>query len=163
MLYVSPRTCSSSHFLYICIWLVILLVISLFVTPKFHPAGAESTWKKYGAFLNSFHQEDKQLMQRFEQIKNKCVRVVIGFVISLFVPLKMAPVGPESTWEIHGTFPNSFHPKVKWLIWKLEVVQPYDSTDTATARKTNFIFPLSKNWQIDFIATKPTNFYWIKH
>ena len=32
-------------------------------------------------------------------------------------------VGVESTWEKYGTFLNSFHPEVKWLIRKLEEIK----------------------------------------
>ena len=37
------------------------------------------------------------------------------FDISLFVPLKMAPVGAKSTWGKYSTFLNSFHLEVKQL------------------------------------------------
>ena len=33
------------------------------------PVGTKGTWQKYGAFLNEFHSEVKQLILRFEQIK----------------------------------------------------------------------------------------------
>ena len=44
------------------------------------------------------------------------------FVISLFTPPKMTPVGVKSTWEKYGTFLNSFKPKVKRLIQKHEQI-----------------------------------------
>ena len=34
--------------------------------------------------------------------------------------LMMASVGDKSSWETYGTFLNSFHPKVKWLIQILD-------------------------------------------
>ena len=33
--------------------------------------GAEYTWEKYDAFLNSFHPEVKRLIRRLEQITDK--------------------------------------------------------------------------------------------
>ena len=38
------------------------------------PAGAKSTWEKYGIFLNSFHSDVKWLIQRFEWINDKIGR-----------------------------------------------------------------------------------------
>ena len=55
--------------------------------------------------------------------KQRKIVFVIVFVISLFTPSKMAPIGTESTWEIYGTFLNLFHPKFKQLIWRLEWVK----------------------------------------
>ena len=32
----------------------------------------------------------------------------------------------ESNWETYGTFQNSFHPKVLWLIGRLEWIKESD-------------------------------------
>ena len=42
--------------------------------PKMAPAGAESTSKKYGAFLNSFHPNVKRLVGKLERINDKIGR-----------------------------------------------------------------------------------------
>ena len=38
------------------------------------------------------------------------------FVISLFVPLKMASAEAEGTWKKYGAFLNSLHPEIERLI-----------------------------------------------
>ena len=58
----------------------------------------------------------------FRRIPFLCVYVCV-FVLSLFVLLKMTPVGAKSFWEKYSTFLNSFHPKIKCLIWRFEQIK----------------------------------------
>ena len=53
---------------------------------------------------------------------NKCIRLDIMFVISIFFPPKMNPEGPKSTWEKYGTFLNSLHPNTKRLVRRLQSI-----------------------------------------
>ena len=50
----------------------------------------------------------------------KCIWFVIVFVISLFAPSKMAPIGAKNTWETYSAFLNWFNLKVIWFIWRLK-------------------------------------------
>ena len=63
-----------SHSLNKCIQLIIVLVISLYISPKMVPAGVESTREKYGTILNSFRPDVKRLIGRLEQINYKIGR-----------------------------------------------------------------------------------------
>ena len=48
------------------------------------------------------------------------IQLVIMFVSLLFIPMNIAPVKAESTGgEKYSAFLNSFHPDMKWLIWRL--------------------------------------------
>ena len=48
-----------------------MIFISMFPFLKMTPAEDESTLKKYGAFLNSFHPDVKRLIWRIERINYK--------------------------------------------------------------------------------------------
>ena len=52
----------------------------MFVPSKMASAGAESTWEKYDAFLNSFHPDGKELIRRLEWIIHK----ISGSKVSIF-------------------------------------------------------------------------------
>ena len=75
----------SPYFLYECIRLINVFVISLFILPKMTPAGAESTWGKSGAFLNSFYPDVKRITRslNWSSIKlaeTKCLFYLIKHV-----------------------------------------------------------------------------------
>ena len=61
---------------------VIVFVISLFVSPKMAPVRTESTWGKYGAFLNSFHPKVKRLIRRLEWIKDRIGRRELSVLLN---------------------------------------------------------------------------------
>ena len=46
---------------------------------------------------------------------DKCIRLVIMFVITMFVLLKMGSTRAKCIWGKYGAFLNSFYPDVKWL------------------------------------------------
>ena len=55
----------------------------------------------------------------------KFIRLVIVFIVSLFVPPNMAPVRTESTREKYSLFQNSFHPELKQIRRKLIYIYIY--------------------------------------
>ena len=60
-----------------------MFIIPLFTRLKITLVGAESTWKTYGAFLDSFHTKVKQLVLRLvlinykKKTKGKCLSCLI--------------------------------------------------------------------------------------
>ena len=54
--------------------------------------GAESTWEKFSAFLNSFHPEFKQLKQGLEQIKDKICRLEMPILFNQTKVKMMMPI-----------------------------------------------------------------------